>query len=438
MRRWIEAVAKLYPATWQQRYKTEFHALLEDIEPSWRQFFNVLGGALRMQLSMGKGIYLKLGAAFAALGMVIAAAASFVAPRLYISSAVIRVAPGSASRLEEVSDQPLFSAIQVVCSRVSLSEIIQRPKLDLYQRDRSLKPLEDVIEQMRHDLRISRVPSQDRSLGIRVAFLYADPQKARQVVGVILSRLVEESASQNLPAEWKRQNLEVVDPPTMPAQPVSPHRLVFVGVGCAIGILSGLIATYYIRNTRRAMLLTATGLAGCVLGAGFSLLIADRYISTAVVRVTPVGGQAAADAAGQLDRTAARLLTRPNLAELIQRPELNLYAKERSTTPLEDVIRKVKDHDLTLVTQPGPKAVVVRFEYPDRYKAQAMVMAVTQELAQSGANGSVEYLDYASLPASPVFPNRYVISVLGFALGLLIGAVSLWATKRRTPPSVVA
>ena len=48
MSRWIELAAKFYPAKWRERYGTEFQALLEDLNPGWREFLNVLGGALKM------------------------------------------------------------------------------------------------------------------------------------------------------------------------------------------------------------------------------------------------------------------------------------------------------------------------------------------------------------------------------------------------------
>ena len=42
MRRWLRRLAALYPRRWRARYGAEFAALLEEVEPDWRQFFNVL------------------------------------------------------------------------------------------------------------------------------------------------------------------------------------------------------------------------------------------------------------------------------------------------------------------------------------------------------------------------------------------------------------
>jgi len=47
MRALIRWVARLYPATWRNRYAAEFDALLEDISPTLRDLCNVLGHVLR-------------------------------------------------------------------------------------------------------------------------------------------------------------------------------------------------------------------------------------------------------------------------------------------------------------------------------------------------------------------------------------------------------
>ena len=36
MNRLIRFLVRLYPAMWRQRYKAEFGALLEDVDPTWR------------------------------------------------------------------------------------------------------------------------------------------------------------------------------------------------------------------------------------------------------------------------------------------------------------------------------------------------------------------------------------------------------------------
>lgn len=51
MKRLIKLAAKLYPGPWRERYGMEFDALLDQAPCAWRAFWNVLWGAVRMNLS---------------------------------------------------------------------------------------------------------------------------------------------------------------------------------------------------------------------------------------------------------------------------------------------------------------------------------------------------------------------------------------------------
>jgi len=67
MRRAIQLAANLYPQGWRERYGEEFDALLEDVKPGWKQFTDVLRGALKMQMTNAT-IYWKLAGALAIAG----------------------------------------------------------------------------------------------------------------------------------------------------------------------------------------------------------------------------------------------------------------------------------------------------------------------------------------------------------------------------------
>ena len=144
MKRWLSLAAKLYPKAWRARYAKEFDALLEDVEPRWTDVLDVLRGAVMMLVKTWSP-YLKLVAALTAAGAIVALAVSFLSPGIYVSSATVRAGdwqdPQTIERIQH--------AWQQVISRRSLSEIIQRPNLDLYKSDRNRKPLEDVIEDMK-------------------------------------------------------------------------------------------------------------------------------------------------------------------------------------------------------------------------------------------------------------------------------------------------
>jgi hypothetical protein len=52
MRRIPRALIRLYPANWRDRYGDEFEALLEDGPPNVFGLFDLLKGALKMQLNV--------------------------------------------------------------------------------------------------------------------------------------------------------------------------------------------------------------------------------------------------------------------------------------------------------------------------------------------------------------------------------------------------
>ena len=86
------------------------------------------------------------------------------------------------------------------------------------------------------------------------------------------------------------------------------------------------------------------------------------------------------------------ILSRTSLSELIQRPALNLYRRERDAQPLEDVIEQMRARDIrvSIVNLAGQgnrpaSAFQIEFAYPDRFKAQAVVQALITRFTESMA-----------------------------------------------------
>jgi uncharacterized protein involved in exopolysaccharide biosynthesis len=93
-----------------------------------------------------------------------------------------------------------------ILSRGSLSEIIQKPSLDLYKKDRAKLPMEDVVQEMRNKyIRIS--PIADASGGgaggggrryasaFAVSFSYIDRYKAQAVVRELVTKFTEQNVT---------------------------------------------------------------------------------------------------------------------------------------------------------------------------------------------------------------------------------------------------
>ncbi|HWE53680.1 MAG TPA: hypothetical protein VG273_28075 [Bryobacteraceae bacterium] len=178
---------RLYPATWRARYGEEFEALLEDSPAGFSSLFDLLKGAVKMQLNMPS--LPKLALALGMAGLLAGLGISFLVSPRYVSKAVITL---EASPGNSVSAREQFLACQnVILSRTSLSAIITDPRLDLYQPERQKMPLEEVIQNMKRNIQISVQevpPSGDgKYLTFLIRFTYSDPVKTQQVVQALMT-----------------------------------------------------------------------------------------------------------------------------------------------------------------------------------------------------------------------------------------------------------
>jgi len=205
MRWWIGLAAGLYPRSWRQRYGVEFQALLEDLNPDWQEFADVLRGAVKMQMT-NAAAYLKLAGGLALVGAIAATAASFSLPRIYESAAEMRMEePGHAVSADVLQGQvahQLNEMEQEILSRTNLEGLITRPDLDLYKEERSRLTMEDVVRNMRHDIKILMAgysPEAPRANGaFTVSFLYPNQQKAQAVVRALTAQFIQQNLQQGL------------------------------------------------------------------------------------------------------------------------------------------------------------------------------------------------------------------------------------------------
>ncbi len=229
MRNLIRFAAWLYPRRWRERYGVEFDALLEDVRPGWREFASVLKGALGMQITH----FGAMAACFAVAGAIVAGLVSWRMPNQYISTATVNFSPAEAMK-EEIPALVVRST-----SRSSLVAILK--KHNLYDRELTEKPLEELIERMR--LRIRIHPVGDAAFS--VAFRDHDPATARRVTQDLLSGLMASNVA--------GLTLNVLDPANLPTRPSSPNRVTIYGTGIAIGALTGAVVAWFRRAPRPRM-----------------------------------------------------------------------------------------------------------------------------------------------------------------------------------------
>lgn len=245
MRRTVRFLARLYPSRWRKRYGAEFDALLEDAPPSPRHAFDVLCGALKMQMKNRDCGRIALTCSVA--GMLVAAAISFVLPVHYLSQATLIVAPGYGSTRAGESARDLVGDVaQSSFSREYIASVIHEH--NLYRRERLRMSLDDVIEKMRSDISVRLAtdasPSNRETLTFVVQFDYRDPLVARQVNEELMSRLIEGNlkVAQSQQTDWTFCVPEAPSLPLMPAAP-SRARLVAAGVSVCLLIVSLVLAT---------------------------------------------------------------------------------------------------------------------------------------------------------------------------------------------------
>ena len=423
MKPWIRFATTLYPVAWRRRYGAEFVALLEDIQPGARDFLNILRGAILMHFKMPVGG--KVLAATALAGLAVAVWFAIRTPDQYVSTAVMQFPAGG---LDEMLDR-LNVAQQHALSRSSLTRILVRE--DLYQHERQMQPLEDIIEAMRYrDTAIRSVSRLGRtdSLTFSLQFRYPDRKKAQAVTRDLTSLFSEETAT------GERQGLQVLDPPSLPSEPVGPRRSRIV----VMGMLGGLAAGILLLGARRWPLVAACGAGAAAVVFGGSCLVPDRYVSTAVLTVTDHDSAA---------RVEEALLEDSYLRGLIQK--LNLYSSERAKEPMQQVVQEMRNRDIAVRVDKVPQShrtVLVISCLSDASPAAAQAVArdlVSRAIDTKHAAGPAGdtaaravVLDPPDLPQSPVSPNRTVVTLIGLFGGLLLGIA--WALLRRSHTSSAA
>ena len=452
MRRWLTLAVWLYPPRWRARYGEEFRALLEDLRPGFREWADVLRGAVIMQIANGTA-FMKLTAALAVAGALVALAASFGAPRRYISSAAVEVSPAQ-DDADEYTRNHFEQMKEEILSRSQLASLILQPRLDLYRSERSRLSMDQVILQMRRDLQLRPVSANT----YRITFAYPDAEKARAITQQLATMFYERNivSNRHRARAWHEifpqtdpppgQAVTVVEAASLPDRPVGPNRLLFVSGGLLLGVLAA-ISMWRPAATLR---LAAASFAGGILVYGLSFLYPTSFTSIATMRLTTalvpeqLAGVTSASLAERISKTHQDVLGDANLTRLITAPALNLYKEGRTSEALLKLRR-----NLQIEPVPGdPRALRISFSYADRFKAKQLVDNVVtgfmvhtarnqralllapgvnpllRTIYEHSAGATLELLDPASLPEFPDGPNRLLFAAAGAALGLLAGLLA--------------
>ena len=230
----LRFVARLYPAGWRHRYGREFGALLDDFNPSWRDLFDILGGALEMRVATWG--FRKIVVAFGVAGALLGGAVSFSKPDVYIATAAIRVHVAESPARGQFVLKLFDIALDKAYSRNSLVTLIERHHL--YERERATKSMDYAIERMGEHFISWTVPGKEKTFNAKpdsviVVFLYEDAAKAQQTLRDYMSVMMDElmreivtARSAMTPGSRATATLptfEAIDPP--PAVPLAAELI---------------------------------------------------------------------------------------------------------------------------------------------------------------------------------------------------------------------
>lgn len=262
MKRLLKLLARLYPSAWRNRYAAEFEALLDDRAPRLRDTFDVLLGALKMQ--MIRPSFARITLASCLFGLLAALAISFAVPAEYVSQSLILVGAGMDPAGHALGngappdiDTVLPGTINDALASDSLAAIIQ--KYNLYPHESAGTPPDAAINEMRKNIAIERVQRPAASPGLPgfvIDFSYPDPHIAQQVDASLVSLFVQSNLRRRItsaPDDGPRQRGEVfmvMDAASLPQKPTFPKRSLFGVGGLLAGLVAGLTLAAFLRSGR--------------------------------------------------------------------------------------------------------------------------------------------------------------------------------------------
>jgi hypothetical protein len=213
------------------------------------------------------------------------------------------------------------------------------------------------------------------------------------------------------------------------------------GRGDTFDLIKEAIRMRVLESRSFAQLALVLGLAGALTAAVVAVRTPSKFLSVSEMQMSSPA--ASPDEMSALFiQMEKETLSRTNLAEIIRDPRLDLYAKDRRSQPLEDVIERMRGKDIRIEMIRLPKSgigVKVSFLYADKFKAQRTVQALISHLEDTRqrlsrgaiARTNMEVLDPPTLPQLPAWPNRYLIVSTGLGVGVLLAVATKLLTRIR-------
>ena len=191
---------------------------------------------------------------------------------------------------------------------------------------------------------------------------------------------------------------------------------------------------FFMQTTRVNLvsIVTVCTVAGGLIAGIASLSQFSGYTSRGILRAQPAGPLGA----NALQQAAKNAVSYVSLAQIIGRPDLNLYREEKATTPMEGLVEKMR-HDLSIGVgnfRDGRLTVSVAFRHPDAETAQRTTQALMERLRQefAAAHAPVQVIEAAGPGRATMSGKRWKLVGVGAVSGLIAGLLcgALWSVVR--------
>jgi hypothetical protein len=213
MTRLLRIATALYPARWRARYGREFDALIEDMDPDWRNFWDVVNGGLVMRLtSIGP-----IAAAMAIAGILLGGAVAVKKRELYRSSATVTLKASDPQRVRAMLGSTFGPG--------------SHPGAGMQEKAAWIRVAVD-----------ERGPAQkDGATRLVVASEDEDAARAQRVTQQLVD-LVAKTAAAQAASSFQ---FDMLSPPNLPTSPSGPSRVTLVVSSVLTGFLLAAIAAWF-------------------------------------------------------------------------------------------------------------------------------------------------------------------------------------------------
>jgi hypothetical protein len=201
---------RLYPARWRRRYEREFAALLDDVNPGWAELFDVMKGAVTMQIRTAGAIPV----ACTLIGVLGGGLMAFRSPEVFAASATIHLGQPDAPHEGPASFNMLEASVSRAVGQAGASKAATL---------------------------VTMHGSDPRHMTVRVTYLDRDPDQAHRVAATLSDAITAE-------AKRRATGAEVLEGPDRPVSPVTPDYSTSAAAGGAIGLLLGTLAFLLLRS----------------------------------------------------------------------------------------------------------------------------------------------------------------------------------------------